>query len=187
MTGVQTCALPILVLALLFCVTICCYAQEETPLVAPAPEETKTVGDEEDFNELMAKFTQPDVDLLSMSKELLPKDEDYKAYFTDDLAEKIASVYQKKWKREAFVVCPEEKETEIVIWKTTVEDLKKYYISKDKELEAKHFPGNYKKVVDMIAPNTTIYCVKFIVPTKKEEATEKPKSFWGKQIGRAHV
>jgi hypothetical protein len=114
----------------------------------------------EQAKELLMKFLQPGADYNSMNKTLRPTQADYKAYFVEGSWQKAQTAYNQLWDQYPMAVKPKPTQTELLLWKASVEELK------NGTGDSGQFPSGYKDIIRHIKPGHTIYRFKFVEPGK---------------------
>jgi hypothetical protein len=109
---------------------------------------------------LLMKFLQPGADHDSMTKQLRPTQAEYKAYFVEGSWQKAMEAYNQLWDQYPMTVKPNPGQTELLLWKASVEELK------NSTGDSQQFPGGYRDIIRHIKPGHTIYYFKFVEPGK---------------------
>jgi hypothetical protein len=120
-------------------------------------ESSKYPGTEEGAKQLLGEFLKPGADHATLSKQLRPTKDDYKAVY-GDAADKLAATYDPAWDKGELVLKPNEGQTELKLWSASSDDLK------NGTGNANEFPGGYKKVADKLQAGITLYRFKFVKP-----------------------
>jgi hypothetical protein len=116
----------------------------------------------EGANALLQEFLKPGADLAMLTKKLQPTNEDYRSVFKEELAKKLAEMYEQPWKEGLIVLSPKPGQSEVLLYSATSEELQKW------EGNAKEqFPGGYEKVGPSVADGFTFYRFKFVSPGEK--------------------
>lgn len=112
----------------------------------------------DEAKKFLGQFLKEGADHAALSKDLVPKDEDYAAVFVDDVVAKAKETYGPMWKDGAMKLAPKEGQTELLLWAATGAQLQKG------EGDAEQFPGGYKKIADKLKPDVVFYRFKFTKP-----------------------
>ncbi|MCP4156460.1 MAG: hypothetical protein GY757_52590 [bacterium] len=112
----------------------------------------------ESVRTLLMKFLQPGCDYAAVTKKLRPTDSDYRTYFSESAWQVAKNAYNDLWNNYPMDVKPDPGQTELLLWKATVNELK------NSTGDAKYFPGGYKNVMHHIRPGQTIFRFKFVKP-----------------------
>ena len=94
---------------------------------------------------------------------LRPSLEDFKAVFLNENFAKKEYLYHKRLLRSVYVIIKPllAEQTETIIWKTNVEELKLY------TGQAIYFPGGYKEIAEELNPSLAYYRLKFVEPGRQ--------------------
>jgi len=118
-------------------------------------------GGEEEAKVLLHKFLQTGADYLTLTEQLKPTKEDFKAYFDDDSWETAMLNYRKLWNKFPGFIKPNPGQTDLLLWKISSDELKL-----GKSAAVREFPGGYAVAAEHIRPGITIYRFKFVKPGK---------------------
>lgn len=116
----------------------------------------------EGANALLREFLKPGADLAALTKKLQPTDKDYSSVFKQELAKKLAEMYEQPWKEGLIVLSPNPGQSEVLLYSATSEELQKWQGNAKEQ-----FPGGYEKVGPSVADGFTFYRFKFVKPGEK--------------------
>lgn len=129
-----------------------------------SPENIKRLdfpGTQAGAKALLEAFLKPGADQAGMTKSLRPSLDDYDTIFVADAATNVKAKYEEQWNRNDYKITAKEGQTELLLWQATTEELR------DGTVDAKQFPGGYKKIADKLKPGLTFYRFKFVKPGDK--------------------
>jgi hypothetical protein len=116
---------------------------------------------EEGARAVLSEFLKPGADHAALSRQLRPTKDDYLAVFEPAFAGKAGAAYDPAWERGEVVIAPKQGQTQLLVYRATTEDLKKW-----EGAAAQHFPGGYRKVAPKFKDGLAVYSFKFVEPGK---------------------
>ncbi len=128
-------------------------------MVSPAGAQVKHPGTDAGARALLADFVKPGADVAQLSQQFRATDADYAAVFSEPIAKKVAQMYDGPWKKGQFVIGPKPGQTEVVLNRTTSDEIR-VWSPAAKEL----LPGGWKKLGTDLKPGLTIYVFRFSKP-----------------------
>ncbi len=132
-----------------------------------APEKAKAPvypAGMEGAKKLLSAFVAKGADFEALTKALKPSEKDYEAFFTGKAVATAKAFYAKEWASGRAMIGHKPDQTELKVWKATVEQLTNTPKGNVLKSDAKHFPGGYSKVTADLKPGLEIYRFKFVKP-----------------------
>lgn len=121
----------------------------------------KFPGTKDGARALLGEFLKPGADLKTLTMELRPAKEDYRAFYADEnTAARAEAFFDKLWNSGDAVVAPKEGQTELKLFSATVDELK------NDGGESSEFPTGMRSLAatDNLKPAQTVYAFKFVKP-----------------------
>lgn len=110
---------------------------------------------------LLERFLAPEADVQTLTYAIKPSEEDYRAVFKGNLAEKAKSMYGPVWDHRMFLVTPKPGQTELLIWGATPEELS------SGDGQAQPFSTQWSALAPHLREELTFYKFKFVEPGQK--------------------
>lgn len=108
---------------------------------------------------VVAAFLAPSADHAALTRALAPQPRDHAVVLSKTLAERSLAHYAAVF--ETLTIAPAEKETELLMWKVTTEELRRG------AGDAAKCSPRFREVAPELAPGVTWYCFKLVVPEDK--------------------
>ena len=125
------------------------------------------VSIDNEANELLSAFLKPGANHKMLTSRLIPTAKDCKTFFIESESDKACAAYQKLWADKRSVIAPKSKQTEVILFSASLEEIK------NGTGNGKDFPGGYKKIIHKIKPRIMIYRFKFVESGQKSGMADK--------------
>jgi hypothetical protein len=138
------------------------------PEIGPTASAQKTAPRDPDIGRakaMLGLFVAPNADIAKLSKELIPKDEDYAAVFVGGAVQEAKAGYGPRFERGQLNVRVNETDSEITVLKATTEQLRK------REGNSLRFPGGYLRIAHRLRSGVSWYIFSFGAAGKKPSLT----------------
>jgi hypothetical protein len=127
--------------------------QADAAASSAAPEPSQ--GGPEQARKLLLRFVQPDADTDALSRELIPRDDDYAAVFAGDAAKRARDAYRGPFAKGMLHIQPRPGQRVVRLWSATPAQLAA------RSGDAAEFPGGYQRIASHFVPTITVYRFSF--------------------------
>lgn len=120
---------------------------------------SKFPGTKDGARALLSEFMKEGADTKSLTSELRPTKEDYRAFYNEEAsAERAEKFFEPLWTGGSANVAPKDGQTELKLFSATPEEMRNF------SPDTSEMPSGLLALADEIKPNVTVYTFKFVKP-----------------------